>query len=417
MQRLRKFTRALPLAILLLGAVVPLAVRPGARTDRRTEAEEVRRRAGRTGAEWRELAIEALGEGRHSLALRRIKTAESVDPGRQYAREVREIRSAKRVAIDVERSRERLLGVAVERIEFDPRGAVVLAYRTTVAMPGESLWTIARSVAAAVDGVPASRLAADDRRVYAAWDQLTDLNGLRELRVGEPVKVPLPREERERIASANADDLAKIAEGMAALAQGDVEAGVSLREAVLGPFALSTPEFAAFDEALTNARRETLVTHARRSFGEALALSRASKHAEMVGLLAAARDALVEAEGLGGGPGLDSELDAIGSLLEEATRYRVLEDGSVVAPKPPGVAYTEAVRTAVEWFLDRKLRGSGAEFPYSDRKTPDEIGWARYLCDASDMARREGVDFAALLESDARGLEVRLPNPEGYFHE
>ena len=110
MRRLRKFTRALPLAILLLGAAVPLAVRPGARADRRAEVQEAHRRAGHTGAEWRGLALEALAEGRHDLALRRIKTAESVDPGRQFAREAREIRSARRIALDVERSRERLLG-------------------------------------------------------------------------------------------------------------------------------------------------------------------------------------------------------------------------------------------------------------------------------------------------------------------
>jgi hypothetical protein len=417
MRRLRKFTRALPLAILLLGAAVPLAVRPGARADRRAEVQEAHRRAGHTGAEWRGLALEALAEGRHDLALRRIKTAESVDPGRQFAREAREIRSARRIALDVERSRERLLGGRVERIEFDRLGGVVVAYRTTVSMPGESLWSIARRLAAAEDGVPASRLAADDHRVYALWDQLTDLNGLRELKVGEHVKVPLPREERETIASANADDLAKIAEGRGALARGDLETAATLREAVVGPFALSTPEFAAFDEVLANARRETLVAVARRSLGEALALSRASKHGQMVELLSAARDALVEVGGSGGGPEFASELNAIDSLLEQAARYRVLEDGSVVAPKPRGVAYTDAVRTAVEWFLDRKLQASGAEYPYSDRKTPDEIGWAKYLCDASDMARREGVDFAALLESDARNLEVRLPNPEGYFRE
>jgi hypothetical protein len=415
MKRLSKLTRALPVAILLLGVAVPLAVRPTARTDRRAPVEEVRRRAGRTGAEWRGLALAALKDGRHDLALRRIKTAESVDPGPQFAREAREIRSARRSALDLERSRERLVGGAVEHIEFDPHGAVLVAYRTAVVLPGESLWSIARSLAAAETRVPAPTLAASDRRVYDLWDRLTDLNGLRELEVGERIRVPLPEGEREAIASANAEDLARIADAAAALARGDVGAAAALRDAVGGAFALSTPEFAAFDGALRNARRETLVATARRALGEALALPRASGHAEMIGLLSAARNALVEAERVGGGLEPAAESSAIDSLLAGAARYRVLEDGSVVAPKPPGVAYTDAVRSAVEWFLDRKLRASGKEYPYHDEKTADEIGWARYLCDASDMARREGVDFAALLESDAAGLEVRLPNPDGYF--
>jgi len=58
---------------------------------------------------------------------------------------------------------------------------------------------------------------------------------------------------------------------------------------------------------------------------------------------------------------------------------------------------------------------SGKEFPNSREKTNDEIGWARYLGDARDLARREGVNFAALLESEADVIQLRLPNPGDYF--
>lgn len=415
MRRCTKATLALPVTILLLGVAVPLAVRPGARPDRPRPVAQARRRAGRSAAEWRELALAALEAGRHDMALQRIKTAESVDPGRQFVREVREIRRARRGAREFERVRERLLVGDLDHVELDPHGAVLVAYRSTVVLPGESLWSLARSLAAAEVGVPASEFAADDPRIFDLWDLLTDLNGLRELDVGERIKVPLPASEREAIASANAEDLSRIARGTAAVGRGDIEAAAALREAVSGAFALSTPEFEALDAALTSARRETLVQTARRTLRDALALKRTSGHAELIGLLSSARDALVEAERLAGDSRFAAEFGAIEPLLDEAAKYRVLGDGSVVAPKPSGVTYTDAVRAAVEWFLDRKLLASGREFPHQDQKTADEIGWARYLYEASDMARREGVDFAALLEADAAEIEVRLPNPGDYF--
>jgi len=418
MRRRTKATLALPMAILLLGLAVPLAVRPGARPQASRPATEARRRAGRTAAEWRELAVAALEDGRHDTALRRIKTAESVDPGRQFDLEIREIRRARREVRVFERARERFLGGDVEHVELDPRGAVLVAYRTAVVLPGESLWSIARTLASAEEGGnPTSRVPADDPRIFEHWDRLTDLNGVRELDVGERIKVPLLASERGAIASANAADLVRIAEGACAVGRGDLEAAAALRDAVAGSFALSTPEFEVFDVALRSARRETLVRAARRALKDALALKRTSSHAGFVGMLSSARGALVEAERLAGDSRFEVELEVIEPLLAEAVRYRVLEDGSVVAPKPSGVAYTDAVRATVEWFLDRKLLASGREFPHQDQKTSDEIGWARYLSGASDMARREGVDFAALLESDAAEIEVRLPNPGDYFAE
>ena len=190
---------------------------------------------------------------------------------------------------------------------------------------------------------------------------------------------------------------------------------MALHEEVAGSFALATPQFAAFDAALTNARWGALVETARRTLQDALALPRTSRHGDLVRMLGSARDALVEAESLAGGSEFAEEIGRIEALLVDAARYRVLLDGSVVAVKPAGVAYTDAVREVVEWFLDRELAGSGKEFPYHDQKTSDEIEWARYLCDTSDMARREGVDFAAVLESDDEEVEVRLPNPGDYF--
>jgi hypothetical protein len=282
-------------------------------------------------------------------------------------------------------------------------------------LPGESLWSIARGIAAAEAGVAASRLPAEDPGIYDLWDRLTDLNGQRELSVGERIKVPLPPSEREAIASANAHDLDCIALGMGAIERGDLEAASAFRNEIEGAFALSTPEFEAFEIALKSARLETLTVTSRRALREAMALDRATGHADLVALLSSARDRLVEAERLAGDSSFAEELRAVEPLLEEAAKYRVLEDGSVVGPKPSGVPYTDAVRATVEWFLGRKLRGSGREFPYHNEKTADEVGWARYLCDASDMARREGVDFAELLESDDAAVEVRLPNPGDYF--
>jgi hypothetical protein len=410
-----KATLALPLAILLLGVAVPLALNPGARPGAPRRVAEEGRRAGRTAGEWRELALTALTNGRHDLALRRIKTAEAVDPGKQFARETREIRRAARNARDVARLRERFLGSDVEHIQLDSRGAVLVAYRTVVALPGESLWSIARSLASAEAGAPPPQIAGDDPRIYEAWDRLTDLNGLRELEVGERVKVPLPLGERDAIAAANAEDLDRIARGMRAIERGDIGAAVALHEEVGGSFALATPQFSSFAAALTSARRGGLVETARRTLRDALALPRTSRHGDLVRMLESARDALVEAESLGDGSGFAEEIERIDGLLGEAARYKVLRDGSVVAVKPAGVAYVDAVREVIEWFLGRKLAASGKQFPYYDQKTDDEIGWARYLRDTSDMAEREGVDFAAVLESDEEEVEVKLPNPGEYF--
>ena len=110
MTRLKRATIALPMVVLLLGAVVPVLLeRDDPPRASGVEAPEARV-SGRTSGEWSELAFEALERGRLREALSRIKTAESVSPGAQYATELREVRSAARRASEIGRAscRERV---------------------------------------------------------------------------------------------------------------------------------------------------------------------------------------------------------------------------------------------------------------------------------------------------------------------
>jgi hypothetical protein len=417
MERRTRLSLMLPLAILLAGIVIPAVIgtgRGGPRPDAPGEAALV---AGRTADQWRDVAFRSLEREQFDRALRAIKTAERAEPGTQFGDDLVRIRRARWEAREVERARRRLLGGEPEHIALDPRGAVLVGYRTTVVLPGESLWSLARQVVSAERGIHVDDVGSDDAAVYALWDRLTDLNGVRELEVGERVMVPLPDGERALIAAANARDLSRIERGTRALVEGDLDAGVQLHEEVRGEFARATDAFRAFEEALAGAREDALVDKASSAVEEALALSRSSEHGAIVGLLADARRALVEARGLSGGTRHGEEVERVDELLADAERFRVESDGSVFTTKPAGVAYTETARATVEWFLGRRLASSGREFPYYDEKTGDEIGWARYLGCASEMARLDGVDFATVLESVGEEIEIRLPSPGRYFSE
>ncbi len=417
MNRTARLTLALPVIILLAGLIIPAVVRTRGGDSLSTTGTIVARRAGRTADEWRALALESLDGGRLDRALREIKTAEAVDPGRQFAGETREIRSARRNARDVVRARERFLAADVEHIELDPCGAVLVGYRTTIVLPGESLWSLARQLVSADRGIRPDELAAADPALYRAWDRLTDLNGVRELDVGERVMVPLPEDERVAIATANAEDLCRIERGASALRGGGLEAAVALHAAVRGEFARANDAFRAYEAALLGAREEALAAEALLALGKARGLSRSSQHGEIIRLLEEARVALTEARALAGGTRHAEDRGRTEGLLAEAGSFRVEDDGSVVTTKPVGRPYTETALATVEWFLRRGLASSGREFPYVEEKTDDEIGWAHYLGDASEMARLDGLDFATLLESVGEEIEIRLPSPGRYFAE
>jgi len=182
---------------------------------------------------------------------------------------------------------------------------------------------------------------------------------------------------------------------------------------------LGSERLLAFDEGLARAveaerarelaaQEEALVTEAYDLFAAA---------GELVESLDRTRALLAEAEGLTEGEQYAQAALLVDAMIVEARRVRVREDGTVVAEKPAGVEYTEAARSAVEWLLGRALATSGKAFPHHDQKTADEIAWARYLVDASEMARRSGDDFAVLLLSSDEDLELRLPNPDAYFGE
>ena len=237
---------------------------------------------------------------------------------------------------------------------------------------------------------------------------------MRELEVGEVVLLPIPDEEAAAISSANAVELQLMAEASAALDAGNVDAAAKLRERVSGAFALGLDALGALDERLRDARAGRMVESARALIAEADSLPRPTRHGELVGALREARRLLTVA---GGTPGVvaGTDLERADALLAQAQRYSVGEDGVIAATKPAGVAYTDFARSTVEWFLKRELRRSGKEYPYHDQKTADEIAWAAYLIRASELAEREGVDFAGLLTSDVAEAHVRLPNPGEYF--
>ena len=426
MKRLKRATIVLPLVVLLLGAVVPVLLE---RDDSvRVSGVEVpeARVSGRTAGEWAKLAGEALERGRLRRALSHIKTAESVTPGTQYAIELREIRHARRRASDVGRLTRRLTDGSVGHVVFGEEGAVVSAHRKTTVLPGESLWTLARDLVAAERRVPRSEVAGGDRSVYRAWDELTALNGVRELEVGERVRVPLSIAEQTALADANRRDHQRIASASSALAAGDIDGATRLRGELEKVFAETTAQCRLLDDALAHAieertagieldREHALMKDVRDALARIHEMPRATSHSDRLDALNGARAALSEAEALRGGVQYPDSAELVARLLSEETRFAIATDGTVLAAKSAGVRYTQAARQAVEWVLERELRSSGRSFPHSNEKSADENAWARYLVDAARAATESGVDFTALLEAVDEAAELRLPDPVAYF--
>ena len=466
MRLLTKATVALPVMVLLLGVVVPVlmqreqaAMDPAAGTVEPTLS-------GRTAGEWAEQAQDALERGQFREALASIKTAENVAPGAQYDDALDEIRRAKWRAGEVGRARARMLEGSIDGAAFSDDGVFVGGSRVTPAMPGESLWTLARSLVAAEREALPSELPRDDPDVYAAWDALTALNGVRELEVGEQVKLPISPHEREALALANGHDLERLAAAADALDGGDLDLAVERRAVVTGDFALATDECLGLDEeirsatekraatmlseqalsaASTNrfgladslaaaslarggseflidriddfrlAREHELVETARGELARVGTLDRAHSHAERLAALGRTRDALNEAELLRDTQHYADATELVERMAAEESRFRVRDDGTIVALKPAGVPYTEAARAAVEWLLERRLEASGRSFPQHHLKTVDETAWARYLIVAAEDAKRGGVDFATLLEATGREVELTLPDPVAFF--
>lgn len=426
MTRLKRATIVLPLVVLLLGAVVPVLLE----RDDSVGASDVpvpdARVSGRTAREWAKLAGEALERGRLRRALSCIKTAESVSPGTQYATELRLIRHARRRASDVERLALRLTEGPVAHAVFGEDGAVVSAHREATVLPGESLWTLARDIVAAGCGVPGDEVAGGDRDVYRAWDALTSLNGVRELEVGERVRVPLSSAEQITLAAANRRDHERIAAASSALAAGDIDEAARLRGEFEEGFAAKTAECRLLDDALAAAteeltarleleREHELVEDAREALARVPEMPRATRHSDRLDVLNGALATLSEAEALRGGIQYPDAAELVARLLSEETRFTIGTDGTVLAAKSTGVSYTQAARQVVEWVLERELRSSGRSFPHSNEKSADEKAWARYLADAARAAGESGVDFTALLEAVDEVVELRLPNPVAYF--
>jgi hypothetical protein len=426
MTRLKRATIALPLVVLLLGAVVPVLLE----RDDSIRASDVEvpeaRVSGRTAGEWAKLALEARELGRLRKALAHIKTAESVSSGTQYATELTEIRKARRSAFEVERNHRRLTEGLIDHVVFGEDGAVVSANRQVTVLPGESLWTLARDLVAALRRVPADEIAGDDRNVYRTWDALTALNGVRELEVGERVRVPLFLSEQTALADANRRDHERIAAAASALAAGDIDAAARLRGEFEERFAETTAECRLLDDALAPAiaertarleldRERALVDDVRDALVRVPGMPRATRHSERLDMLHGALVALSEAEALRGGVQYSDAAELVARLLSEEMRFTIGSDGTVLAAKSTGVSYTQAARKAVEWVLERELRSSGRGFPYSNEKSADEKAWARYLADAARETGERGVDFTALLEAVDENLEIRLPDPVAYF--
>jgi len=426
MTRLKRATIVLPLVVLLLGAVVPVLLERD-ESVRASDAEVPEARvSGRTAEEWAKLAFEARELGRLRVALAHIKTAESVSSGTQYANELVEIRKARRSTAEVERNRRRLTEGPIDRVAFGEDGAVVSANRQVTVLPGESLWTLARDLVAALRRVPTDEITGDDRNVYRTWDVLTALNGVRELEVGERVRVPLFLSERTALADANRRDHERIASASSALAAGDIDAAARLRGEFEECFAETTAECRLLDDALAAAtskrtarleldRERALVGDVRDALVRVPEMPRATRHSERLDMLNGALVALSEAEALRGGIQYSDAAELVARLLSEETKFTVGIDGTVLVAKSTGESYTQAARKAVEWVLERELRSSGRSFPHSSGKSADEKAWARYLAGAARETGERGVDFTALLEAVDENVEFRLPNPVSYF--
>jgi hypothetical protein len=426
MTRLKRATIALPLMVVLLGVVVPVLMEKDDETVAADAKAPEPRVSGRTASEWAALADGALDRGRFNEALSHIKTAESVAPGVQYADELSGIRRAKWRAAEVRRLTSRLLAGDIDHADFRSDGSVASAHRLVTVLPGESQWTLARDMAAARRGVTAAEIDSRDRDVYALWDTLTAINGVRELDVGERVRVPVPAVELAALADANRRDLERVADASTALAAGDLEEASRLRDALEGAFAETTAACRGLDSALASAleertarmeleREQALVEDARTALARVPELPRATRHRERLHVLIGAQAALSEAEAVREGAQYPDAAELVSRLLGEERKFRVARDGSLLVGKPSGVRYTEAVHRAVEWMLERELSWSGSRFPHSNRKTRDEIAWASYLAAAAKAAERRGVDFGALLDAGDEERELMLPDPVAYF--
>lgn len=466
MTRLRKATIALPLLVVLAGALVPLVFErdSGIRASGADAPEPVI--DGRTSEEWSELATAALERGRFRQALAHIKTAERVEPGIQYADRLAGIRRARWRAREIERVRARFHDGPIDGLAFDGSGNMTGGHRLVVVLPGESLWSIARSLVAAERGDEPRGVSRNDPDVYVSWDVLTRLNGLRELEVGERVAVPVPAAEASALAAVGRADLDRLARARVALSEGRLDNAVAARASIVGPFVPTTDACRELDEAvaealrareagalvdaaieaarehdfaradslvlesltlggdpslvdevaaLSRARETALVEDARAALNRLGGLPRLSSHRERLELLDGIVDAIREAERLSDGVQYAGALSLADTLIADETRYSIERDGTVVAVKPGGASYTETARAAVEWLLERELVSSGSAYPYVERKTGDETAWARYLVRAADAARAEGVDFAALLIAHEDELELRLPDPTPFF--
>lgn len=415
MRQLRRATLALPVILIAIGLAVPAVVGGGGSRPPAATSGQKARYAGKTASEWHALAMASLEGEEFMLALRYLKTAEKVERGSQYTSDLARARRARKRARAVASNRERMLGGEPEGLELDERGHVLSVHRETVALPGESLWSLAVLLAAARDGVPPSDVDDRDRDVYVAWDALTELNGVRELEVGEVLMVPLSDSEIRSISLQNSEDVGRMRLAAAALDSGRVARAQRLRDEITGRFALESEALELLDRRIRQSRVRQLLASARTIVDEAPSISRPSGHSELVRSLRRARDMLEEAGALAGHvPEPDIEL--VDALLAEAERFSLKEDGTIAATKPPGVAYTQFAKATVEWFLRRELARSGVEYPYHERKTADEIAWAEYMLEASALAGGGGADFAELLVDEA-ARPVRLPNPGSYFEE
>jgi hypothetical protein len=371
--------------------------------------------AGRTAAEWERMAERALDAGALDQALKYVKSAELVEAGDQFADELRTVRRLRREAIERRELRDRFLRGQVAHVEYGPDGSVTLAYRTTLALPGESLWTLAQGLAATAGP------GADETVVYRCWDRLTDLNGVRELEVGEPVRIPLPVEETAAMAAANRDDMERLAHGQGGIAEGDLARARAALESVDGAYATASVEYARLTEAVERVERERrveeerdLVTRAHELAGRADTLRRATDYGEYVNALAGARDALARAESLTEGEQYGQAMAAIDRLVSEAQRISVRADGTVLVRRSPGEPFTDAALSAVEWLLERELERGDAQFPHVEDKTADQLAWARFLSAASALAEERGIELSAVIAS-VDGGEFVLPHPGEYF--
>jgi len=253
MIQLRRLTLALPVALMVAGLAVPVVVDGG--SSRPPAPPEEPRYAGRSAGEWLSLGLTALEKGRLNAALKYLKTAERVEPGSQYAEELSRVRAARRTARVVSRNRRRLLEGEPAAAEISRNGEVVSAHRVTVALPGESLWSLAVELIAARNGVAPSDVT-NTEEIYSAWDSLTEINGLRELAVGETVRLPMDESELKALSIAHAEDLERVRLALDVIGEGDLERALELRGEVEAEFVLASDAVSELDGFIRRAQEE-----------------------------------------------------------------------------------------------------------------------------------------------------------------